>query len=165
MGILGDLFSSRSRRSESSFLTPHDRVQNDQGFFSYFDFSKTEEKELYLLCATRESADQPVLVKIKCRCEIREVRYWTHIFSCVVTEIEAEPIKETKENLAESMSNCPITPESQLSTLRKALAYAQIEGNPIRVSQNYMDHHLKIARIRKEIQARKERKEAQDVHS
>lgn len=142
------------KATESPFSQPQNNVLEE--YFSFFDFSKTEEREIYLLCATQDKADQPVLVKIKCKGEVDRCSFY--VFSCVVIEIEGNLVEETDKMRAEINKANPIIPKQQMEVLREALERADVKGNPIRVSQSYIDRHLRIARTRKEIRMRQERK-------
>ncbi len=144
---------------ESSFSIPENRTQEETDWFGYFDFSKTMERELYLLCAANEKVTHPTLIKIKCIGDVREQSSLPYRFSCVVTEIEGEEIEEKKRGRAYYNDSDPITPERQVRVLRQALAEVEIvDGNFTVVSETYIRQHLEFAQIRKEIKARKQRK-------
>ena len=123
-----------------------------------FDFSEMQEKEFYLLCARPECADAPVLAKLKCVAEKNKERYYLYRFECMVVEIEGIRLSEEDQAPAVKKSDCLITAETQMRILREALTNKDIQGNPIKVSDNYISEHLSLVRIKQTMQRRIEKR-------
>lgn len=113
---------------------------------------KTEriEKEIYLLAGE-------TLVKIKLTAEKNETRGATG-FSCAVVEIEGKKIsdEEQQDKIAKiKLRGGPPTAEEQIKAVKEALGYWQIFNPPARVSQSYVESHLKQLALKQRIRGGK----------
>lgn len=124
----------------------------DWGFIRNFDdilaSLKTErvEKEMYLLAGE-------TLVKIKLTAEKNET-HGTTGFSCAVVEIEGKKISDEEQQgkIAKiKLRGGPPMAEEQIKVVKEALGYWQIFDPPVRVSQSYVESHLKQLALKQRI--------------
>lgn len=136
----------------NEFYRRHGLFGNAPNFLDLFK-TETAEKELYLVAG-------PALVKIKLTAEKNESRGVSAI-SCTVTEIEGTEVPpEQQRERAERVRTHgrPPTEQEQMEALAKALQRWEFYDPPRRVSQSYVEGHLKAARLRQRIKAVNEQK-------